>query len=78
MNELRDILHRFGVTYRVESRESRNKCIDKVIVDIISLLPKVVIERYDKGSSSQKWKEGYNQYRDDVIKVFDGGGVSDG
>jgi hypothetical protein len=33
---------------------------------ILSLLPKVIHEKYDKGSCSQKWKEGYNQALADI------------
>src|SRR3990167_4551624 len=35
---LRDLLHDFAMTYRVESRKSRNECIDNVIMKIGNLM----------------------------------------
>ena len=36
--DLRDLLHDFAMTYRVESRKSRNECIDNVIMKIGNLM----------------------------------------
>jgi hypothetical protein len=37
---LREALHEFAVTYRIETRESRRECLNEIIGKINAMLPR--------------------------------------